>query len=98
MFYKYLFRMEERTGNLPRSRCTIGMSRLKNSTVVQDFTVEMIFSEKIAREKMELYHVIVGQGKMLVTVYARALLGVRELLKNKIGEFLCNLPLKRYFY
>ena len=78
--------MEEKTGNLPRSRCTIGKSRLVDSTVIQDMTIEMIFSEKISREKMELYHVIISQGKMMVTIYARVMLGIREFLKGRLGK------------
>ena len=81
--------MEVQSGNLMRSRCTFGPAHLINSTVVQDLTVEMIYSEQIKSGlKTGLYDTVMRNGKQMLTIYVRVWMGIKNLLKSRLGKIL----------
>ena len=78
--------MEVACGNLSRSRCTFGAVQLINSSSVQDFTVEFVFSEKFNELKRGVVDIVAQNGRHMVLLYLRVWMGIKELLNQHYGE------------
>ena len=78
--------MEVASSNLSRTRCTFGAIQLINSSTVQDFSVEFIFSEKFDESKMGVIEDVAQNGRHMVLLYLRVWMGVRELLNKHRGK------------
>ena len=75
------------SGNLARTRCTFGSTRLVNSTVLQDLSVEFVFSEEFDGRCLKVYEVVLQQGQQMITLYLRVWMGIRSLLQCRLGRY-----------
>ena len=80
--------MEISEANLARSRCTFGASKLVNSSSVQDFTVELVYSEKYNELTEGVVETVAQNGRHMVVLYLRVWMGIRDLLRRHHGECL----------